>query len=92
MTSLDIDLEHELKANRRELTGYCYRMLGSGAEAEDAVQETLLRAWKAIDRFEGRSRRSGRTSVNRINQPKRRAASCTRSRPSTNPRLQRSGP
>src|SRR3954467_4867071 len=49
------DLELELETHRRELTGYCYRMLGSGSEAEDAVQETLLRAWKAMDRFEGRS-------------------------------------
>jgi RNA polymerase sigma-70 factor (ECF subfamily) len=40
---------------RRELTGYSYRMLGSGFEAEDAVQETLLRAWRAADGFEGRS-------------------------------------
>ena len=48
MTALDIDLEHEMKAHRRDLTGYCYRMLGSGAEAEDAVQETFVRAWKAL--------------------------------------------
>jgi RNA polymerase sigma-70 factor (ECF subfamily) len=50
-----VDLEHELDAHRRELTGYCYRMLGSGFEAEDAVQETLVRAWKNYDSFEGRS-------------------------------------
>jgi RNA polymerase sigma-70 factor (ECF subfamily) len=45
----------DLERHRRELTGYCYRMLGSPFEAEDAVQDTLLRAWRAIDRFEGRS-------------------------------------
>ncbi|MET0552996.1 MAG: RNA polymerase subunit sigma-70, partial [Vicinamibacteria bacterium] len=49
------DVAAELEQYRRELTGYCYRMLGSPFEAEDAVQETMLRAWRAHDRFEGRS-------------------------------------
>ena len=45
----------ELESHRRELTAYCYRMLGSPFEAEDAVQDTFLRAWRALDRFEGRA-------------------------------------
>ena len=58
-TECDLDratpVDQALEAHRRELTGYCYRMLGSGFEAEDAVQETLVRAWRGIDGFEGRS-------------------------------------
>ncbi|MGH3928490.1 MAG: sigma factor, partial [Pseudonocardiaceae bacterium] len=45
----------DLEQYRRELTGYCYRMLGSGFEADDAVQDTMVRAWRGIDSFEGRS-------------------------------------
>src|ERR1700752_3389798 len=48
------ELEQRLEQHRSELTGYCYRMLGSAFEAEDAVQETLIRAWRGSDRFGGR--------------------------------------
>src|SRR3954469_3757411 len=51
----DAQLERELDGYRSELTGYCYRMLASPFEAEDAVQETFLRAWRNLGRFEGRS-------------------------------------
>jgi RNA polymerase sigma-70 factor, ECF subfamily len=54
-TSASGELERELERYRSELTAYCYRMLASPFEAEDAVQETFLRAWRGIDRFEGRA-------------------------------------
>jgi len=54
-SSLETSRELEVESHRRELTGYCYRMLGSGFEADDAVQETMVRAWRNLDGFEGRS-------------------------------------
>src|SRR5688572_1092497 len=52
---IESDVEFRLEQHRGALTGYCYRMLGSAFEAEDAVQETLLRAWRSFERFEGRA-------------------------------------
>jgi RNA polymerase sigma-70 factor (ECF subfamily) len=61
-TSAEID--GFLDGHRRELAGYCYRMLGSAFDAEDAVQEVLMRAWRGMGRFEGRA--SVRTWLHRI--------------------------
>jgi RNA polymerase sigma-70 factor (ECF subfamily) len=52
---LEDELAARLDAHRRELTAHCYRMLGSAAAADDAVQETMVRAWKSYGSFEGRS-------------------------------------
>src|ERR1051325_7093855 len=53
MSSATVAVEQQLEQYRVELTGYCYRMLGS-ADAEDAVQETFIRAWRGIEQFEVR--------------------------------------
>ncbi len=55
MAGTTTDLDVTLEKHRVELTGYCYRMLGSAFEAEDAVQDTMVRAWRSFEKFEGRS-------------------------------------
>jgi RNA polymerase sigma-70 factor (ECF subfamily) len=72
--------EHLLEASRRELTGYCYRMLGAASEAEDAVQETMIKAWSRRDSFAGESslrtwlfRIAHNVCVDMLRSPQRRA-------------------
>ena len=55
MVRAPVDLDLRLEEHRRELTAYAYRMLGSAFEADDAVQETMMRAWRSYEGFEGRS-------------------------------------
>lgn len=52
-------IEQEIESHRRALTGYCYRMLGSGSDAEDAVQETMVRAWRSADKLVARAALKG---------------------------------
>ena len=75
-----VDAGFDLERFRRELTGFCYRMLGSGSEAEDAVQESMLRAWRGRDSFEGRSsvrswlfRIANNVCLDMLRSPQRRA-------------------
>jgi len=60
----DAELTGRLEEHRRELAGYCYRMLGATFDTDDAVQETMVRAWRGLNRFDGRS--SLRTWMYRI--------------------------
>ena len=79
-TAEDTPFDRQLEASRRELTGYCYRMLGAASEAEDAVQETMIKAWSKRESFAGQSslrtwlfRIAHNVCVDMLRSPQRRA-------------------
>ncbi|GAA1026334.1 sigma-70 family RNA polymerase sigma factor [Virgisporangium ochraceum] len=87
-----MSLEDEFTRRRAELLTYCYRMLGSLHDAEDAVQDTYVRAWQGFDEFEGRSsirtwlyRIATRTCLNALKHSSRRVVPAALGAPGTDP-------
>ncbi|MFA4926982.1 MAG: sigma-70 family RNA polymerase sigma factor [Patulibacter sp.] len=79
-TQPNLTFEQELESHRRGLTGYCYRMLGSASEAEDAVQEAMVRAWRASNQLTAPGalkswlyRIASNVCIDQIQSPQRRA-------------------